>query len=155
VSAGAQGTMQPKQGSMQGSMAMSMPGDHAAIEKALMANENTLNDAFAKRDVAKMKSLIADDAMMADMSGMMMVAEMFKMLPTMDMKVTEQALSNFKFVWADANTVVVSYTWTGKGMSMGQAMPSPTYASTVWTKRGAKWVAVFHQETAAAAMMKK
>ena len=28
-------------------------------------------------------------------------------------------------------------------------IPSPTWASTVWTNKGGKWMAVFHQETAA------
>jgi hypothetical protein len=29
-------------------------------------------------------------------------------------------------------------------------MPETVYASTVWTERNGKWVAVFHQETGAA-----
>lgn len=148
-----QGSMPPKQG---GSMQGSMMTDHSATEKALIANENAVNDAFAKKDLAKIKSFIADDAMMADMSGSMMAADIFKQLPTMDFMLAQHQLSNFKFVWADDSTAVLSYTWTGKGTYMGQPMPSPVFCSTVWTKRGTKWVAVYHQETAAAApMMKK
>jgi ketosteroid isomerase-like protein len=134
----------------------SMMTDHSAVEKALIANENAVNDAFAKKDVAKMKSFIADDAVAVDMGGVTAVGDMMKMIPTMDMKLTEQALSNYKFVWVDANTAVLSYTWTAKGMAMGQPVQSPVYASTVWAKRGTKWVAVFHQESVAApAQMKK
>lgn len=137
------------QTSMQRSMAGPSTGDRAAVEKAIVANENLLNNAFAKKDVATMKAHIADDAVMAEATGVMTVADMLKMLPTMDVKVTEQTLSNFKFVWADANTVVVTYTWTGKGMANGQPMPPTATSSTVWTKRGTKWVAIFHQESTA------
>jgi hypothetical protein len=52
-------------------------------------------------------------------------------------------------LWVDDNTAVHYYRWTGKGTYMGQPVPSPVYASSVWTNRGGKWIAVYHQETAA------
>ena len=131
------------------------PPDRAAIEKTLMANENKINDAFSKKDIATLKTLIADDGVGVDPMGANTAAEMFKQLPTMDMKVSDTKLSDFKFLWVDANTVVMTYTWTGKGTMMGQPVPSPAYASTVWTKRGNAWKAVFHQETIAAPPQKK
>ena len=137
------------------SAAAQAPADRAAIETAIAANETKINDAFMKRDLPTLKALIADDGIGVDMSGASPASEMFKMLPTMDMKVTESKLSDFKYRWVDANSVVLYYTWTGKGTYMGQPVPSPTYCSTVWTKQGTKWVAVFHQETAAMAPPKK
>ena len=131
------------------------PPDRAAIEKTLMANENKINDAFSKKDIATLKTMIVDDGVGVDPMGANTAAEMFKQLPTMDMKVSDTKLSDFKFIWVDANTVVMTYTWTGKGTMMGQPVPSPAYASTVWTKRGNAWKAVFHQETAAAPPQKK
>jgi ketosteroid isomerase-like protein len=53
--------------------------------------------------------------------------------------------------WVDANTAVVVYTWTGLGTWQGQKLPAKTYASTVWTKKADRWVAVYHQESAAVA----
>jgi len=129
--------------------------DRAAVEKALMANEQKVADAIAKGDVKTVQSLIATDAWSADPAGFMSVAEFFKALGSGQVKIAEQKLSDFKYVWADANTVVVGYTWTGKGTFMGQPAPSPVYASTVWNKRGTNWMAVFHQETVAAPPMKK
>ncbi|MGE5835500.1 MAG: nuclear transport factor 2 family protein [Acidobacteriota bacterium] len=131
------------------------PPDRAAIEKTLMANENKINDAFSKKDIATLKTLIAEDGVGVDPMGANTAGEMFKQLPTMDMKVSDTKLSDFKFIWVDANTVVMTYTWSGKGTMMGQPVPSPAYASTVWTKRGNAWKAVFHQETAAAPPQKK
>ena len=124
------------------------PADRAAVEKAIAANEQKVSDAFAKNDTAAIKAVIADDAVGIDMMGTSTIGEMIKQLP--NMKITEQHLADFKYVWVNPTTVVVTYTWTGKGTMMGQPVPSPTYASTVYTKRGANWMAVFHQETAAA-----
>jgi len=134
--------------------AQQMPStaDRAAVEKAIMANENRINDAFAKGDSAGMKPMIAPDAMVVDPSGAMLVTEFFKQMPTMAIKITAQQLTNAKFVWSDANTVVATYTWTGKGTVMGQPVTSPTYATTVWGKRGTAWLALFHQETGAQTM---
>ncbi|HYN05951.1 MAG TPA: nuclear transport factor 2 family protein [Vicinamibacterales bacterium] len=131
------------------------PPDRAAVEKAIMANEMKINDAFMKKDIATLKTLIADDGVGVDMMGASPVAEMYKQLPTMDMKISESSLTGFKYIWIDANTVVVTYTWTGKGTMMGQPVPSPAYGSTVWTKRGNAWRAVFHQETVAMPAPKK
>ncbi len=131
------------------------PADRAAIEQTLMANEQKINTAFMKKDIATLKTMIADDGVGVDMMGPSSVAEMYKQLPTMDMKITESALSNFKYIWVDANTVVLTYTWTGKGTAMGQPVPSPAYGSTVWNKRPAGWRAVFHSETPAMPAPKK
>jgi ketosteroid isomerase-like protein len=130
------------------------PPDRAAVEKTIMANEIKINDAFAKKDVATMKSMIADDGAGIDMTGFAPVAELFKQLPTMDVKISESKLSDFKYQWVDPNTVIVIYTWTGKGTFMGQPVPSPVYASSVWAKRSNAWRAVFHQETPAMAVKK-
>jgi len=126
--------------------------DKAAVEKAIAANEIKINEAFAKKDAATMKSFIADDAVAVETTGPTTVADMLKTLSTMDVKITEQTLSNFRYLWVDANTVIVTYTWTGKGTAMGMPVPSPAYASSVWAKRGAKWLAVYHQETASMPM---
>ena len=50
-------------------------------------------------------------------------------------------ISDEKVRWVDPNTAVVSYKWTGTGTFQGQTFPSPVYASTVWTKKGDKWLA--------------
>jgi ketosteroid isomerase-like protein len=128
------------------------PANRAAIEKTLMEQEQKVKTAFEKGDAAGMKMFIADDATVTDDSGIQSVSEFFKMMPTMQIKVTDQKLADFKFLWVDATTAVATYTWTGKGTVMGQAVKSPTYASTVWAKRGEKWLAVYHQETAAGTM---
>jgi hypothetical protein len=128
----------------------SAPADRAAVEKQLAATEQKIQDAFGKRDVAAMKANVADDAVAIDPGGPMPVSEFFKQLPTMDIKLTDVKLSDFKYQWIDANNVMLTYTWTGKGTVMGQPVPSPAIESTLYTKRNGKWLATFHQETPAA-----
>lgn len=127
--------------------------DKPAVEKALMANEQKVNDAFAKKDVATFKSLVAADGIAVDMAGITIgMANIEQMMA--GMTVTESQLSDMVVHWFDSTTAVVAYKWTGKGTAMGQPIPSPVYASTVWVNSGGKWMAHFHQETAAMAMPK-
>ena len=125
------------------------PPDQAAVEKMLIANENKIGDAIAKGDVKTAQSMIAADGWSADPGGFMPVAEFFKMVGSGQVKLSAYKMSDYKFVWANPTTAVLGYVWTGKGTVAGQPVPEKVYASTVWSKRGANWVAVFHQETVA------
>src|SRR5690349_13075595 len=123
-------------------------GSKAATEKALIANETKINEAVQKHDVKTFTDLVAADAMSADDHGFMKVADFVK---TMDqMKVGGWHMMDEKVTWVDDKTAIVTYTWMGSGTYMNQPIPSTTYASTVWADKNGKWVAVFHQETAAA-----
>jgi hypothetical protein len=129
--------------------------DKAAIEKALVANEMKINNLIVKGDPAALKDLIADDAWTADDGGFMSVADFLKMLKPGVAKITDMKLDQFKVLWIGADTAVLTYVWTGKGTYMDQPVTSPTYSSTVYAKRGTKWLAVYHQETGAKPAPKK
>ena len=122
--------------------------DHSALEKALIANENKINEAVAKGDKAAFSALITADAWSVDGMGAMKVSDFAATLD--QMKVKTWKISDEKIAWVDANTAIVTYKWTGSGTYQGQPFPPVTYASTVWTKKGDKWLAAFHQESEAA-----
>ena len=127
---------------------LAQAGSKAAIEKTLIANENKVSEAVAKHDVKTFTDLVASDAVSADQGGFMKVADFLKSLD--QMKITSQHVMDMQVVWVDDKTAIVRYTWMGSGTFMGQPLPPMTYASTVWTDRNGKWVAVFHQESPAA-----
>jgi hypothetical protein len=123
-------------------------GSKAATEKTLIANENKINEAVAKHDVKTFTDLVPADAVAADDHGFMKIADFVK---TMDqMKVASWHIMDEKVMWVDDKTAIVTYMWMGSATYMNQPVPASTYASTVWTEKNGKWVAVFHQETAVA-----
>ena len=101
------------------------PADRVAVEKQLAATEQKINDAFSKQDVAGMKANVADDASAIDPGGVTSVSEFFKQLPTMDVKLTDVKMSDFKYHWVDANNVVLTYTLDGEGHGHGAARAEP------------------------------
>jgi hypothetical protein len=121
---------------------------HSALEKALIANENKVADALMKKDKAAFSALVAADGWSVDGNGLMKNSEMAGALDQLVIK--SYKISEEKVSWVDASTAILAYKWTGSGTFAGQPFPGSVYASTVWTKKGDKWVAVFHQETEAA-----
>jgi len=117
------------------------------LDKALIANEKKINEAVAKGDKAAFSALVSATSISADANGFSKGSDMAAMLE--HAKIASWAVSDEKVTWIDPNTAIVTYKWTGDGTFMGQPLPPVTYASTVWTKKGDKWVAVFHQESAA------
>jgi hypothetical protein len=120
---------------------------NAALAKQIEANERAVQDAVAKGDAAAFNKLVAADGMSLEGSGPMPVSEFVKMLP--QVKVASWAIDQVKVTPINDTTAVITYRWTGKGTMMGQAFPSPVFASTVWANKAGKWMAVFHQETIA------
>ena len=116
-----------------------------AIAKQLEANERAINMAIQKNDLAAFKALVADDGFAMDGTGMMAVPEFVKMFN--QFKLASFTIDQVKVVFANDTAAIITYRFAGKGTFMGQTMPSPTLASTVYANRGGKWVAVFHQET--------
>jgi hypothetical protein len=119
----------------------------SALDATLIANERKVNEAVAKGDKATFTSFVAAEGMAADGNGFMKVSDFvsaFDQIKVKTWKMTDEK------VWpVDASTAIVTSTWTGSGTFQGQKLPSKTYCSTVWTKKGDKWVAVYHQESEA------
>jgi hypothetical protein len=126
---------------------------HSALEKTLIANENKIADAMMKKDKAAFASLVAADGWSIDGNGIMKTSEMAAALDQVVIK--NYKISDERVSWVDPNTAIVAYKWTGSGTFAGQPFPPTVYASTVWTKKGDRWVAVFHQESEAATPAKK
>lgn len=124
----------------------------AQAEKTIIANERAATDAFTKGNVTAFSAVVAADGWAVDsVMGRSPVADLVKdfAAATKELKLTSWDITESRIQWADANTAVHSYKWSGKGTDHGKPVVSPVWASTVWTKKSGKWIAIFHQESAA------
>jgi hypothetical protein len=120
----------------------------SASDDALVANERKMFAALEKNDADAFKALVTADGMSADANGFMKISDFLPMIATM--KMTDWKINDPHVIHVDANPAIVTYTWTGMATMGDQTFDKPTYISTVWAKRGGKWLAVYHQETEAA-----
>ena len=117
-----------------------------SVEDQLWANEKAIWEGFKTGD-QKPFSMIADDSMSADPMGVWTKAQMMQMMS--DMKVTDYTIADQKAQMVDHDTYILHYSCSATGTYKGQPMPNmKSHCSSVWTKRGGKWVGVYHQETA-------
>jgi hypothetical protein len=123
--------------------------DKAAAEKAIVAAEQKVIEAIAKGDLGAFKGLVSSDGWSISPNGPMANSEFEKNFKQAKIE-PGWKINETRVIWVASNSAVLLYKWTGKGTFMGQPLPPVVYSSTVWHRNGDKWVAVFHQETAAA-----
>ena len=69
-----------------------------------------------------------------------------------DVTITDVTFSDWKTLSIDKDAFIVVYTVTHTGTYKGFPVPpGPFRAATAWANRDGKWLAVYHQETLAAA----
>jgi len=119
----------------------------AATEKMLIANERALFDAIARHDKAAFQALVAPDGIWATPTGFVPMNLLANGLDVFD--VPKFGIENAHVIWTDGNAALLPYPRTGGGSFGGHPFASVMMASTLWTKRDGKWVAVYHQESTA------
>jgi hypothetical protein len=62
------------------------------------------------------------------------------------------SLSDFSYMWLDKGTVVMTYAATQDATCDGKKQAGKVFATSIWQKKGSKWLSPFHQETEAGRM---
>ena len=113
--------------------------------KTLTANERALHAAVANGDKASFQSLVLPEGVWATGQGFVPMGLLANGLD--NFRLTNWDIVNPHAIWIDTDSAILLYVWTGTGTSQTPSVGSTTLASTVWTRRNGKWLAVHHQET--------
>jgi hypothetical protein len=116
--------------------------------QALIENERALYNAIANADKATFESLVLPDGIWTTPSSF--VVPLSRLSDELEsFRLPKWGGDNVRVVWTDddKDTALVLYVRTGGGTFRGQAFGRTTLVSTLWTKRNAKWLAVYHQES--------
>lgn len=128
-------------------------GGNAATEDAIKKMEKDLWDAWKNKDMKPFEAMLSEDAKSVDaMMGAVDKPAMLKSMSDQPCDVKSYAFSDDKISWINKDAAVYTYTATVDATCGGQKIPDKVYCSSVWAKRGTKWVGVFHQETPAMPM---
>ena len=116
-----------------------------ATDKMLLTNERALYDAVAKADKVAFQSLVLPEGIWTTPLGFTPMNLLADALG--DFHIPEWAIENPHLIWSDDNSALLLYSRTGGGTIGEQRFAAVTLASTLWTRRNGKWIAVHHQET--------
>ena len=127
----------------------SSKNDNNSVETQLIALEKQAAQEWWNKNVNFYKSHLSDDAIGITPTGTIGKSEIINLMSSMDCKMTSYSMDSFKVTMLDKDAAILTYHGTGDVTCGGQKEPPASWASTVYVKRGGKWVAAFHQETLA------
>lgn len=126
--------------------------DSKNLQDSLMAMEKQAWEAFGKGDGKFFESFLTDDFQMVSDSGISGKAQSVQMISTKPCDLKSFSFSNPKLSMLNKTTALVTYEATQDVSCGGQQAPGKAYLSSIFVKRGGKWLAMFHQESTAAPM---
>jgi len=120
------------------------------VEQKLTNSEKQLWEAWKNKDAAPFKQYLTDDSIMVDQTGIVHGKDKaLDGMAKMPCDVNSYTLGDTKVDWLDKDTALLTYKAESDATCGGQKVPPSVYASSIWVKKGGKWLANFHQETAA------
>jgi hypothetical protein len=111
----------------------------------LEAKERQILEALKKGDMQAFGNLLADDAIEVTDHGVNSKAQIIETLKGATL--LEYTMTDAKVTPIDKDASLFTYRTKGKFSAHGQEGAFDALATTVWVKRGGKWLAFFHQET--------
>jgi len=121
--------------------------DESSLEQQIVAKEREGLEALKAGNVQHFGELTADEAVMVDAHGPAGKTQVLNNVAGFTL--SDFAMEDVRFVPISSNTGLITYKINEKGNSHGKDFSAQAYVSSVWTRRGDKWLCLFSQETAA------
>jgi uncharacterized protein (TIGR02246 family) len=119
------------------------------VKQALIDLEKGAWEAWKKKDGKYFESFLSDDTVQVSPAGVTRKAQIVKGIVASTCDVKGYEMDGFDVVMLNPDTALLTFSATQDATCGGAAEPSPVWASTVFVRRGGKWLAAFHQETPA------
>jgi hypothetical protein len=118
-----------------------------SLEEMIIAQEKQVIAAIKNNDMEAFKNLVDVNGMVVNSQGIMKIGDVVSMLFGPKVKTTEYTMDDPQVRSVDKNTAIISYKSSSSGTYDGAATSSTSYDSTVFVRKGSKWMAVFHQSS--------
>src|SRR6185312_2272645 len=121
--------------------------NNQAEENSLKTKEQAGWQAWKDKDPKAFQDMIPDDVVnIADGTVDRGKQNILKNLSSGVCAVNSFSLSDFSFQWIDKDAVMMTYTAVQDVACNGKRQPGKVIASSLWVKKGGKWMSPFHQE---------
>ena len=120
-----------------------------SVEAQLIALEKQAWEAWKNKNGSFFQSNLSDDTVGVGAGGVDNKAQIVKDISGGGCEVKSYSLDNFKLVMLEKNTAILTYKAMQDATCNGKTIPAAVWASSMFVKRGGKWLAAFHQETPA------
>ena len=121
----------------------------AQSQRAIIATEKKLWEAWKNKDIKPFKAYLSIDAVMIADAGVATKAMALKDLEDMPCEVKSYELSDLKVTFLNSSAALLTYKSTQDATCGGTQVPPAVWASSAYVMRSGKWLAISHQETPA------
>ncbi|MFZ0663678.1 MAG: nuclear transport factor 2 family protein [Acidobacteriaceae bacterium] len=126
---------------------------NAGVEKALQAKEQAGWQSWKDHNPKPTEEMTPEHSIsIADGTVAKGKQQIVNSVTTPGCDVKSFSLSGFSYLWLDKDTVLMTYTATQDATCSGKKQAGKVIATSLWQKKGGKWVSPFHQETDAGGM---
>ena len=126
---------------------------NAGVEKALEAKEQAGWQSWKDHNPKAIEEMIPENGIsIADGAIQKGKQQVLNGFTSSACDVKSFALSDFSYMWLNKDTVLMTYTATQDASCSGKKQAGKVIATSLWQKKGGKWVSPFHQETDAEGM---
>lgn len=130
-----------------GLTAIAEPTDEAAVKEQLVKLEKQSWEAWKNRDGKFFQDFLADDHVEVTFGGVISKKDVVPFVGSSACTVKSYKLDHFEMKMFDKNTALLTY-WEEQDTVCQNQVPSPCWVSSLYIKRGDKWLNVFYQQTA-------
>ena len=121
-----------------------------SVEAQIVALENSAFEAWKNKDRKFFEDHMSEAGQYLDLNGVGGKAQYVKAIIDNDCTVSRYSLDNSKVTMLSKDVALLTYRYAHDVVCGGHPEASPLWASTVYVKRGDKWLIAFHQEIPAA-----
>jgi uncharacterized protein (TIGR02246 family) len=121
-----------------------------SVEAEIVALEKRAFEAWIKKDKKFFEDNMAADGQYLDANGGGAKAQYVQAVAGNSCTVSTYSLDNTKVMMLNKDAALLTYRYTHDAVCGGTPEASPLWASTVYVRRGGKWLIAFHQEIPAA-----
>ena len=121
----------------------------AQSQRAIVATEKKLWEAWKNKDMKVFKASLTADAIMIGDSGVADKKTAVSAMEGMACEVTSYELSDIKVTFFNSSTALMTYKSAQDATCGGEKVPASVWSSSLYVMRGGRWYAASHQETIA------
>jgi hypothetical protein len=127
--------------------AQSAQTDKAAVKEALVKLEKQSWEAWKNHDGKFFQEFLSDDHVEVGFGGPTNKADVVSGVAGPICKVKSYTVDKFELTMLDTNTALLTYHEAQDTTCNGQPVPSPAWVSSLYMKRGGRWLNVLYQQT--------
>ncbi len=118
------------------------------VEAQIIALEKAGWEAWKNKNAAWFQTNMTEELVQVNSDGLFDKSQVVKATAT-DCDVKSYSLDNFKFVMLSKDVALLNYTAMQDGVCGGKTIPATVHATSVYVKRGGKWLSALYTETPA------